>query len=121
TLSRSGMKLTRDDEGQREREKEKESHQQFQRKYSGFLNEKLLIVIGISLTIPIVLLQILLSDSYYLTNFLSLALATPVQILLGLPFYKRFVRAIRYKKRFTTDTLVVLSTTVAYLYSLISI
>src|SRR5947209_3760631 len=89
--------------------------------YNGFPNEKLLIVIGISLTIPIVLLQILLSDSYHLTHLLSLSLATPVQILLGMPFYKRFIRAVRHKKRFTTDTLVVLSTTVAYLYSLISI
>jgi Cu+-exporting ATPase len=119
TLSTSRMELTRDDKG--EEEKEKESHQQFQRKYSGSLNEKLLIVIGISLTIPIVLLQILLSDSYHLTNLLCLALATSVQILLGIPFYKRFIRAVRYKKRFTTDTLVVLSTTVAYLYSLISV
>jgi P-type Cu+ transporter len=98
-----------DDEGQSETD------------HNGFLNEKLLIVIGLSLTIPIVLLQILLSDSYHLTNLLSLALATPVQIVLGMPFYKRFIRAVRYKKRFTTDTLVVLSTTVAYLYSLISI
>jgi P-type Cu+ transporter len=118
-LSTSRIELIRDDKG--EEEKGKESHHQFQRKYSGFLNEQLLIVIGISLTIPIVLLQILLSDSYHLTNLLILALATPVQILLGRPFYIRFIRAIRQKKRFTTDTLVVLSTTVAYLYSLISI
>ncbi|MGH9954491.1 MAG: heavy metal translocating P-type ATPase, partial [Nitrososphaeraceae archaeon] len=47
--------------------------------------------------------------------------ATPVQILLGRPFYIRFYKAIRYRKPFTTDTLVVLSTSIAYGYSLISI
>ena len=96
-----------------------EDHHQPKTRYNVFLNEKLLIVIGLSLTIPLVLLQIF-SDSY-VTNLLSLALATPVQILLGRPFYIRFIRAIIHKKRFTTDTLVVLSTTVAYIYSLINV
>ena len=50
-----------------------------------------------------------------------LALATPVQVLLGRPFYYRFFRAVKYRKRFTTDTLVVLSTSVAYLYSLFTL
>lgn len=98
---------------------ENEERHQSQARYNVFLNEKLLIVIGLSLTIPIVLLQIF-SDSYA-TNLLSLAFATPVQILLGRPFYIRFIGAIVHKKGFTTDTLVVLSTTVAYIYSLINV
>ena len=100
-------------------EEEDEERHQSQARYNVFLNEKLLIVIGLSLTIPIVLLQIF-SDSYAI-NLLSLAFATPVQILLGRPFYIRFIGAIRHKKGFTTDTLVVLSTTVAYIYSLINV
>jgi Cu+-exporting ATPase len=100
-------------------EREEEERHQSQARYNVFLNEKLLIVIGLSLTIPIVLLQIF-SDSYAI-NLLSLAFATPVQILLGRPFYIRFIGAIRHKKGFTTDTLVVLSTTVAYIYSLINV
>jgi Cu+-exporting ATPase len=100
-------------------ELEEEDHHQPQTRYNVFLNEKLLIVIGLSLTIPLVLLQIF-SDSY-VTNLLSLAFATPVQILLGRPFYIRFIRSIIHKKGFTTDTLVVLSTTVAYIYSLITV
>src|ERR1051325_3709154 len=96
-----------------------EDHHQPKTRYNVFLNEKLLIVIGLSLTIPLVLLQIF-SDSY-VTNLLSLALATTVQILLGRPFYIRFIRAIIHRKGFTTDTLVVLSTTVAYIYSLINL
>ncbi|HEY6164199.1 MAG TPA: copper-translocating P-type ATPase [Nitrososphaeraceae archaeon] len=96
-----------------------EDHHQPKTRYNVFLNEKLLIVIGLSLTIPLVLLQIF-SDSY-VTNLLRLVFATTVQILLGRPFYIRFIRAIIHKKGFTTDTLVVLSTTVAYIYSLINV
>jgi Cu+-exporting ATPase len=85
--------------------------------HNGLSNEKLLIAIGLVLTIPIVLLDIIFSDSY-LINVVSLALATPVQVLLGKPFYVRFIQAIKHKKGFTTDTLVVLSTSIAYFYSL---
>jgi Cu+-exporting ATPase len=113
-----GIDITCDCCENEEREEDEERHQS-QARYNVFLNEKLLIVIGLSLTIPIVLLQIF-SDSYAI-NLLSLAFATPVQILLGRPFYIRFIGAIRHKKGFTTDTLVVLSTTVAYIYSLINV
>ena len=85
--------------------------------HNGLSNEKLLIAIGLVLTIPIVLLDIIFSDSY-LINVVSLALATTVQVLLGKPFYVRFIQAIKHKKGFTTDTLVVLSTSIAYFYSL---
>ena len=57
-----------------------------------------------------------------MTDYVILALATPVQFILGKPFYIRFYKAvIRQRKGFTTDTLVVLSTSVAYGYSLISL
>ena len=85
-----------------------------------FDNPKLLIVIGLALTIPIVLLEF----TYHsiVIDYVTLALATPVQFILGRPFYIRFYRAvIRQRKGFTTDTLVVLSTSVAYGYSLISL
>jgi len=84
------------------------------------LNDKLLIIIGLALTIPIVLLESLLPHSL-LTGSITLALATPAQILLGRPFYYRFFQAVKHRKRFTTDTLVVLSTSVAYLYSLFTL
>src|SRR5438034_11751326 len=76
------------------------------------LNDKLLIIIGLGLTIPIVVLESVLPHSLS-TGFVTLALATPAQILLGRPFYSRFFQAVLHRKRFTTDTLVVLSTTVA--------
>jgi len=115
-----GIAITCDCCEDEEREEgEVDHHHQPKARYNVFLNEKLLIVIGLSLTIPLVLLQIF-SDSY-VTNLLRLVFATTVQILLGRPFYIRFIRAIIHKKGFTTDTLVVLSTTVAYIYSLINV
>src|SRR6478672_5909336 len=83
-------------------------------------NPKLLIVIGLVLTIPIVFLELIPHHSIII-DYITLALATPVQFLLGRPFYYRFYRAIKQKRGFTIDTLVVLSTSIAYGYSLISL
>ena len=85
-----------------------------------FLSDKFLIVIGLVLTLSIVILEVIFPYSIT-TGFMKLVLATPVQFLLGKQFYMRFFRAIKNGKRFTTDTLVVLSTTIAYIYSLISL
>jgi Cu+-exporting ATPase len=82
--------------------------------------EKLLIVLGLALTIPIVLLELFYHSSSY-SDYISFALATPVQVILGKPFYARFYKAIKLSKAFTTDTLVVLSTSVAYGYSIVSL
>jgi P-type Cu+ transporter len=86
---------------------------------------KILILIGLILTIPLVLLELLkfydlVGDSFHF-GYLFLILATPIQILLGRPFYKRFYNSIRKRKGFTIDTLVVLSTSVAYVYSVIAL
>ncbi len=84
------------------------------------VNDKTLIVIGLVLTATIVILELMLPNSFT-TGFIMFALATPVQFLLGKQFYIRFLRAIKNRKRFTTDTLVVLSTSIAYLYSLFTL
>lgn len=84
-----------------------------------FSKTKFLIVLGISLTIPIVVLESLY-DSLF-PEYVGLILATPVQFLLGWPFYKRFIQKIRQRSPFTTDALVVLSTSVAYVYSIVAI
>jgi len=80
---------------------------------------KYLILLGLVLTITIILFEILFDSN--ITNIVLLVLATPVQILLGKPFYANFYNNIKQKKAFTVDTLVVFSTTIAYLYSLIAI
>jgi P-type Cu+ transporter len=82
-------------------------------------NSKFLIILGLALTISIVLLETFYDSA--ITHYFLLALATPVQFILGRPFYLRFFRAIRLRKGFTTDTLVILSTSVAYSYSLFSL
>jgi P-type Cu+ transporter len=82
-----------------------------------FTDSRSLIFIGLASTLPIVLLGLLLPDSHA-SIFIIFTLATCVQILLGRPFYIRFFKAIRNRNRLTTDTLVVLSTSVAYFYSL---
>src|SRR5947209_20241289 len=104
----------------KKREGDEEHVHRDNQKKKQLLNDKLLIIIGLVLTIPIVLLESLLPHSL-LTGFITLALATPAQILLGRPFYYRFFQAVKHRKRFTTDTLVVLSTSVAYLYSLFTL
>src|SRR6266487_3858586 len=105
--------------------KGQEFNQEYQGKDNGnekrLSNPKLLIVIGLALTTPIVLLELLSHKSIVTDYIVALALATPIQFILGRPFYLRFYRTIKQRKGFTTDTLVVLSTSVAYGYSLINL
>ncbi|HET7148585.1 MAG TPA: copper-translocating P-type ATPase [Candidatus Nitrosopolaris sp.] len=107
-------------EGEENKIEDEEQGHSNNQKNKPLLNDKLLIIIGLALTIPIILLESRLPHSL-LTGFITLALATPTQILLGRPFYYRFFQAVKHRKRFTTDTLVVLSTSVAYLYSLFTL
>lgn len=103
-----------------EHEQDRDNHNEDKKFQKKFDNPKLLIVIGLVLTIPIVLLEFIYHS--IVVGYVILALATPVQFILGSPFYKRFYKAVmRQRRGFTTDTLVVLSTSVAYGYSLISL
>ena len=114
------QQVTTTEEGEENKIEDEEHGDSGSQKKRQMFNDKLLIVIGLALTIPIVLLESLLPHSL-LTGSITLALATPAQILLGRPFYYRFFQAVKHKKRFTTDTLVILSTSVAYLYSLFAL
>jgi Cu+-exporting ATPase len=83
---------------------------------------KLLILLGLSLTIPLVIIEIFYDyGSSSLIDYILIALASPVQFILGKPFYVRFYMGLRKKRVFTVSTLVILSTTVAYSYSIIAI
>ena len=115
-MYRAGLVTTRMDVEENKIEDEEHGHSNSQKKRQ-LLSDKLLIITGLVLTISIVLLELFLPHSTA-TGFIMLALATPAQILLGRPFYYRFFQTVKHRKRFTTDTLVVLSTSVAYLYSL---
>lgn len=104
-----------------QKQEEHRDHEEYEVTESKKLvNDKILIVIGLVLTVTIVILELMLPNSFT-TGFIMFVLATPVQFLLGKQFYIRFLRAIKNRKRFTTDTLVVLSTSIAYLYSLFTL
>lgn len=80
---------------------------------------KILIILGIALTIPLVIIETFYHQSTTITDYIVLGLATLVQFILGKPFYTKFYYSIMRKKFFTINTLVVLSTTIAYVYSII--
>jgi len=79
-------------------------------------NTKHLIIFGLGITAIIVFLETLFDSNT--TDIVLLILATPIQVLLGKPFYISFFNTIKQKKPLTVDTLVVLSTSVAYVYSM---
>ncbi len=81
-------------------------------------NSKYLISIGLALTITIVVLETFFDSPEI--DLILLGLATPIQVILGKPFYVRFYHTVKHRAGFTVDTLVVLSTTVAYAYSVLS-
>ena len=87
---------------------------------------KLHVAISIALTIPIVILTLphmfpmLIKDNYHLpmqiSNYIMLALATPIQFWIGWRFYRGFLDGIKAKAS-NMDTLIAIGTTAAYLYS----
>ena len=80
---------------------------------------KFLIITGLVLTLSIVILEI--TPHHVLTDYIILAFATPVQFFLGRPFYLKFFNSLKQRRVFTTDALVISSTSVAYGYSLVSL
>ena len=57
------------------------------------IDDKSLIILGLVFTIPIVILDILVPHRSISIEYVMLALATAVQVLLGRPFYYRFLQA----------------------------
>lgn len=81
-------------------------------------NSKYFISIGLALTVAIVILETFFDSP--IIDFILLGLATPIQVVLGKQFYVRFYHTLRTRSGLTIDTLVVLSTTIAYVYSALS-
>jgi Cu+-exporting ATPase len=89
---------------------------------------KIHVTISIALTIPIVFLSLphmipqlghmLPMDMMQYTNYLLLALATPIQFWIGWRFYRGFWDGIKAKAS-NMDTLIAIGTTAAYVYSAI--
>ena len=88
---------------------------------------KLYVAISIGLTIPIVFLSLphmfpaqfshmISMETMNYTNYVMLALATPLQFWIGLRFYRGLWDGIKAKAS-NMDTLIAIGTTAAYLYS----
>jgi Cu+-exporting ATPase len=80
-------------------------------------NSTLLFFLGLVLTIPILLISYLFSFSD--KNYVLLALATPVQFIVGWHFYRGAYNSIRNRYA-DMNVLVALSATAAYIYSVYS-
>ena len=89
---------------------------------------KMHVAISIALTIPIIILSLphmipelghfFPMEMMVYTNYLLLALATPIQLWIGWRFYRGFWDGIKAKAS-NMDTLIAIGTTAAYLYSAI--
>jgi Cu+-exporting ATPase len=89
---------------------------------------KIHVVISVSLTIPIILLSLphmipqlghlLPMEMMGYTNYILLALSTPIQFWIGWRFYRGFWDGIKAKAS-NMDTLIAIGTTAAYVYSAI--
>ena len=89
---------------------------------------KMHVAISIALTIPIIILSLphMIPESGHTfpmemmeyTNYILLALATPIQFWIGLRFYRGFWDGIKAKAS-NMDTLIAIGTTAAFLYSAI--
>ncbi|MCW4018359.1 MAG: heavy metal translocating P-type ATPase [Candidatus Bathyarchaeota archaeon] len=79
---------------------------------------KLLLVASVSLTIPIMLLMWFSPLPMAQTSLLMFVLATPVQFIVGWPFYVGAYKGLRNKSA-NMDTLIAMGTSTAWLYSTI--
>jgi Cu+-exporting ATPase len=89
---------------------------------------KMHVVLSIALTIPIIILSLphmipeightFPMEMIEYTNYILLALATPIQFWIGFRFYRGFWDGIKAKAS-NMDTLIAIGTTAAYLYSTI--
>ena len=80
----------------------------------GVRRELVLFILGLILTIPILIIALFFDFAG--KDVLLFLLATPVQFVVGWPFYKRAYSATKARTA-TVDTLVILSTSAAYFYS----
>ncbi|EFA75268.1 hypothetical protein PPL_11343 [Heterostelium album PN500] len=90
-----------------------------------------LLIISIILCIPVVVLSFFIPNGNRVDNevftglsirhFISWVLTTPIQFYIGLPMYQSAYKSIRFYKRANMDLLVMLSTSIAYFYSILSI
>ncbi|GIV18793.1 MAG: copper-translocating P-type ATPase [Armatimonadota bacterium] len=75
------------------------------------------LLVSVLLTLPVFALSMAVHHPSYMLKLLLLALTTPVQFLIGAPFYVKAWYALRARSA-NMETLIVLGTSAAYFYSL---
>ena len=81
-------------------------------------NLKLRVIISFILAVPTFVLMLIPFPDKRIINYVALALATPVQFIIGAQFYTGAFKALR-NARASMDTLIAVGTSAAYIYSLL--
>ena len=79
---------------------------------------RLRVIISFILAVPTFVLMVIPFPDMKIVNWVALALATPVQFIIGAQFYSGAFKALR-NGRASMDTLIALGTSAAYIYSLL--
>ena len=79
---------------------------------------RLRVIISFTLAVPTFVLMVIPFPDMGIINWVALALATPVQFIIGAQFYSGAFKALR-NGRASMDTLIALGTSAAYIYSLL--
>ncbi|HLG62647.1 MAG TPA: heavy metal translocating P-type ATPase [Ktedonosporobacter sp.] len=93
--------------------------QQSKRRREEIAHKRNLLLLGIALTIPIAMLNMLFMNRFPGENYLLLILTTPVWALVGWEFHRGALRSLRHGSA-NMDTLVSLGSTAAYLMSVVA-
>lgn len=93
--------------------------QQSKRRQEEIVHKRNLLILGIALTIPIAVLNMLFMNRFPGENYLLLILTMPVWALVGWEFHRGALKSLRHGNA-NMDTLVSLGSTAAYLMSVVA-
>lgn len=93
--------------------------QQSKRRQQEIAHKRNLLILGVVLTIPIAILNMLFMNRFPDENYLLLLLTTPVWALVGWEFHRGALKSLRHGSA-SMDTLVSLGSTAAYLMSVVA-
>lgn len=109
-IEKAGYQAVSRDTGAVDREKQAREREARSLRYK--------MILSFTLAIPTFILSMVMPFGETLTNWITLALATPVQFYVGAQFYIGTYKALR-NGRANMDTLIALGTSAAYIYSLL--
>jgi Cu+-exporting ATPase len=90
-----------------------------QRKQAELVRKRNLLLLGITLSLPVVILSMFFMDRFPFENLLLLVLTTPVWAIVGWEFHRGAIKTLRHGSA-TMDTLVSLGSTASYLLSVVA-